>query len=283
MPKWIKSIRLHLDLGDSRREDRSEYMTECLAAKPGLSIPLTFGDWKGPKAAYRALSNDNIAPEAILAALREDASARVQDQVGMVLALQDTTSLDFSDHPATAGLGPLDGGDGSAGHGFWAHSVLAASSQGVPLGPLHQETWVRDPAAIGKHHQRRDLPIEAKESYRWLKALDAVHTAVPGHVPVLNIGDREADNYALLAAPRPGNSHLPVRASQQRRVEGEHKDLWAAGDAAPEARRHELLVRQHPTHTVRKVTVAVRFCEVTLRPCCACWPSTASWPGGCCG
>jgi hypothetical protein len=37
--------------------------------------------------------------------------------------------------------------------------VLAASSIGVPLGLLHQQTWVRDPAAVGKHHQRRDLDL----------------------------------------------------------------------------------------------------------------------------
>ena len=81
---------------------------------------------------------------------------------------------------------------------------------------------------------------------------------------MLNIGDREADIYALLAAPRRENSHLLVRASQPRRVQGEHANLWAAVEAAPEAGRHEMLVRQHPTHTMRKVTVAVRFCRVTL-------------------
>ena len=266
MLKWIADISRHLDLGDSRRADRIAYMTECFAAKPGLSIPQTFGAWPATKGAYRALSNDKITPEAILAALRDDTVARVQAEETMVLALHDTTSLDFSDHPATAGLGPLGGGDGSAGHGFWAHSVLAASSIGVPLGLLHQENWVRDSAEIGKHHQRRDLPIEDKESYRWIVGLKAVHSALAENIPVLNIGDREADIYALWAAPRRKKSHFLIRASQPRRVQGEHKNLWAAVEAAPEAGRHEMLVRQHPTHTMRKVTVALRFCEVTLLP-----------------
>jgi hypothetical protein len=266
VPKWIRNIRRHFDLGDSRRADRIEYMAECFAARPGLSIPQTFSDWTGTKGAYRALSNDKITPEAIVAGLRDDTVTRVHAEPTMVLALHDTTSLDFSDHPATAGLGPLGGGDGSAGHGFWAHSVLAASAIGVPLGLLHQQTWVRDPDTVGKHHQRRDLPIEEKESYRWQVGLRAVHSAVPEHSSVLNIGDREADIYALLAEPRRAKSHLLIRASQPRRVQGEHKNLWAAVEAASEAGRHEMLVRQHPTHTMRKVTVAVRFCEVTLLP-----------------
>jgi hypothetical protein len=239
-------------------------MTECFAAKPGFSIPQTFDDWSGTKGAYRALANEKITPQAIIAALREDTVARIRDEGGMVLALHDTTSLDFSDHPATEGLGPLGGGDGSAGHGFWAHSVLAASTIGVPLGLLHQQTWVRDPAEVGKHHQRRDLPIAEKESYRWLVGLQAVHNALPEGASVLNIGDREADIYALFAAPRRKQSHFLIRASQPRRVHGEHPNLRAAVEAAPEVGQHEMLVRQHPTHVVRRATVALRLCEVTL-------------------
>lgn len=266
MPKWIADIGRHLDLGDSRRVDRVAYMTECIAAKPGLSIPQTFEEWDGVKGAYRALSNEHISAEAILAALQQDTLARVRNQAGRILVIQDTTSLDFSDHPATVGLGPTGGGDGCSGHGFFAHSALAVGSDGVPLGLLYQKTWVRDPAQVGKHHQRRQRLIEDKESYRWIEALQAVEAAIPAEVEVLNIGDREADIYELFAAQRPSHSHLLIRAAHDRCVRGEPRHLWAAVEAASEAGQHELLVRQHPTHAVRKATVTLRFCAVDVQP-----------------
>jgi len=62
----------------------------------------------------------------------------------VVLAIQDTTTLNYTHHPATAGRGPL-----AEPHvlGFLVHSVLAVSAQGVPLGVLHQKQWARDPEA----------------------------------------------------------------------------------------------------------------------------------------
>ena len=266
MRQWIADQLRTTTLGDTRRKDRVAFMIEQFAAKPGESIPQVFGDWKDIKAAYRLLSNPLVSPAEIHAALCDSCVGRLQEQNGMVLAIQDTTSLDFSAHPHTSGLGPLGGGDGSAGHGFFLHSVLAVGADGVPLGLLHQEVWARDPADIGKHHQRHERPLEDKESSRWLRALDAVHRAVPASVEVLTVGDREADIYALLAFERPAHSHLLIRAAQDRRVDGEAGHLRAAVEAAPEAGRYELLVRQHPTHAMRNATVAVRFCEVTLLP-----------------
>lgn len=255
-----------LDLGDTRREDRLAFMVERFAAHPDASIPKAFGHWKDIKAAYRFLSNPDVDREQIRAALQDACVGRICEQSGMILAIQDTTSIDFSAHPATTGLGPVGGGNGSAGHGLFLHSTLAVGADGVPLGFLHQKDWVRDPDAVGKRHQRRELPIEDKESYRWLEALKAVHAAVPEHISVLNIADREADIFELFAQQRPANSHFLIRATRDRRVEGEHRLLWTAVEASEEIGRYEQLVRRHSTHEMVQVTFAVRVCEVTLRP-----------------
>lgn len=99
----------------------------------------------------------------------------------MVLAVQDTTSLNYSAHAATAGLGP--------------------------------QCWARDPADCGKKTLRHRLPIEEKESVKWLKSLRAV-AAVQARCPsttLVSVGDREADIYELFAEalakpdrPKPG-------------------------------------------------------------------------------
>lgn len=66
---------------------------------------------------------------------------------------------------------------GSLGHskrsGVWLHTALAVSAAGVPLGPLHQFTWTRDPKALGKRAVRDKKETADKESQRWLDALAA--------------------------------------------------------------------------------------------------------------
>jgi hypothetical protein len=52
----------------------------------------------------------------------------------IVLAVQDTTELDFSSQHKIQGLGALSKKDAQ---GLKVHSVLCVSSVGVPLGVLH--------------------------------------------------------------------------------------------------------------------------------------------------
>jgi len=57
-----------------------------------------------------------------------------------VLLIQDTTSFDFSHHAAAAGMGPMEN---EYCRGFFAHSTLGVSTDGVPLGLLGQQVWAR--------------------------------------------------------------------------------------------------------------------------------------------
>src|SRR5437763_1086949 len=101
-----------------------------------------------------------------------------------VLVIQDTTSLNYADHKATSGLGPIDG---NGSNGLHVHSVLAVSSDGIPLGLVHQQDWARDPKEKGKKEKRKKLPIEEKESYRWLQSLEATKQAISGYTHIITI------------------------------------------------------------------------------------------------
>jgi len=52
--------------------------------------------------------------------------------------------------------------------GLWLHNTMAFSVEGTPLGLLDVQYWARDAREFGKHHQRKQRPIEQKESYKWL-------------------------------------------------------------------------------------------------------------------
>ncbi len=163
-------------------------------------MPQASGDWAATKAAYRFWDNPRIDPDDIRAAHRDSTLGRLPDREDeWLLTIQDTTSLDFTDHPDTTGLGYLAHSKRS---GLWLHSVLAVTAAGVPLGVIDQRTWTRDPATLGKRAGRNKKETADKESQRWLDALAATEAAMPAEQMVLTVADREADFYDLFAAPR---------------------------------------------------------------------------------
>ena len=135
-----------------------------------------------------------------------------------MLAVQDTTEVDWTGHPATKGLGPLGH---TACQGLHVHSTLAFTPERVPLGLLAQHVWARDPDDVGKRTRRKQLPISQKESQKWLTSLEAVCSAQDGcpQTRFVSVGDREADVYDLLAAERPEGVELLMRASWDRCVD----------------------------------------------------------------
>ncbi len=61
-----------------------------------------------------------------------------------MLAPQDTTTLNYTTHPMTEGLGPINNvNDKSVG--LILHDTLAFTQEGTPLGILDAQCWARDP------------------------------------------------------------------------------------------------------------------------------------------
>lgn len=263
--EWVAEELSSLDLGDKRRNERAKRMVRSFADRPGGSIPPMCENQAEVKATYRLLSNEAVDPQGIRDALQNACLGRL-DGLDVVLVPQDTMFLDFTSHPKTTGLGPTGGGDGSAGHGMIVHSATAISGDGIPLGLLHQQVWARDPDTVGGKRNRKRRPLEDKESYRWLQTARAVEAAVPEHIQLVQIADREGDIFELFAEPRRANSHLLIRSKHDRRVQGPHGSLRAEVRAAPLARKFEMLVRQSPNHTTRKANLELRFCPVTIKP-----------------
>ena len=196
---WATHEVRYADLGDARLNKRLALMVGALAAQPTGSVSEAFdGQWAPTKAAYRFWDSDRVSADGIGDAHTQSTLKRLEGHKA-ALAIQDTTSLDFTNHRATKGLGPLE-----LPHlrGLMVHSVLLVTLQGLPLGIAHQQVWARDPKTIGKRHKRRQLQTKDKESQRWLTALQATEELVAEQTTVITIADREADIYDLLAAPR---------------------------------------------------------------------------------
>jgi hypothetical protein len=267
---WAEVEFGEAELNDPRRTARLVSLAQTVGKRPSASLPEACEDGAELKAAYRFFDTEEIKPSAMLASHVGATTTRLRSEA-VVLAVQDTTSLDYSGHPATTGLGVLK----DVKHrGFLVHTTLAMTPERVPLGLLAQEVWTRDAASLGKRATRKERPITEKESQKWLTSLEAVkaaHARSP-ETRFISIGDREADVYDLFLVERPAGVDLLIRASWDRGVEEPQRHLWAAVEAAPEAGSLTVTVPRRaaqsgtPALPARTAHLTLRFAPVTLRP-----------------
>jgi hypothetical protein len=230
-------------------------------------VPQACGSRAKTKAAYRFLEHADTTMQTLLQPHYRAAEARLSKE-SIVLAVQDTTSLDYTTHRATEGLGPI-GAWAQGPQGLQLHSTLAFSAQGTPLGFLDVQCWARDPQAFGKKAQRHQLPIEQKESYKWLKSYRAV-AAVQARCPqttLVSVGDREADLYELFAeaANHRAGPQLLVRARHDRQLPTEQARLWQTLQAQPVVGVQVLQLPRQGSRAARAAHLALRYAAVSLR------------------
>ena len=132
---WAVNEFADAELGDGRRTKRLVELAHVLGQHPTASLPEACGDSGMLKAAYRFFDNDAIAPHDFLQSHVESTYNRLE-HVPVVLAVQDTTEVNWTSHPATEGLGPLGH---KACQGLFVHSTLAFTPERVPLGQLAQQ------------------------------------------------------------------------------------------------------------------------------------------------
>lgn len=261
---WAVTALAAAALGDVRRTTRLVARAHVLAPHPTAALPEACGDRARLKAAYRFFAHDTIAPPDVLDS-HSAATYRRLHAVPVVLAVQDTTTGDWTSHPATRGVGPLGPG---ACQGLLVHSTLAFTPERLPLGLLAQQVWARDPADLGKRTRRKQRPSSQKESQQWLTSLTAVGRARAScpQTRLISIGDREADVYDLLAAARPEGVALLIRAAWDRGVQAPERHVWATVAAHPVGEHLRLQVPRRGPQPGRDATLALRWCPLTLRP-----------------
>jgi hypothetical protein len=255
-------------LGDARLRQRLLTLARDFYAQPQATLPKACQSRARTKAAYRFFDHPDTSMEILLAPHYAATHKRLAAEK-LVLAVQDTTSLNYTTPAPADDLGPI-GTQAEGAVGLWLHSTLAFNAEGTPLGLLDVQCWARDGRTFGKRHERKQRSIEEKESVKWLKsfrALAEVQRRTPG-TRLVSVGDREADIYELFqeALADPQGPGLLVRAEHDRlRAEGqEHLWPWLEQQAA--AGVQEIRVPRRGAQAARVARLEVRGAEVTLRP-----------------
>jgi hypothetical protein len=229
---WYEREMAGAVLPDQRFRHSLPRLVASLARRPGQSWSRALGHagrqsarrlGRRMKEDYRRLLEGHFA-----------ATAERARAYPTVLAVQDTTVDNYFGHRAKQ-LGPID--DDADGNGLLAHTCLAVSGSGVPLGLLHLDLWVRDRAAHGQKAKRRVRRPEDKESARWRETAEVVGERLPDGPEVFIIEDREGDNFHFLSVPRRSGCHLLCRMAQARSVivpgDGARRNLLQVACAAP--------------------------------------------------
>lgn len=269
MDSWVAKELQGANLGDARRNRRLVKIVSDLAAQPNTSVPQASGNWAATQAAYDFWANPRVKADDIKAAHQTSTVGRVQGQP-VVLTLQDTTELNFTDHPGKKGMGYLDS---RFSRGLKVHSTFCVSSQGVPLGLLNQQVWARDLKDLGKKHLRHKKETKDKESQRWITALGDTEAQLPAQTTVVTVADREADIYDLLATPRSTNSQLLIRAAHNRSVQtldcstpSDHRRLLEVISQCPPMGNMTIELYSRPDQEAREATLTVRATSVEIQP-----------------
>jgi len=228
---WIESELASCKFNDARHGKRLRKLLAQLSENIGGSIPWASQDWANTKAAYRFFSNPRISEEEILGGHFQATRARITAAGGaaVILMLHDTTEFTFH-RKDTAPVGILHKSytrknkKGRPLHytvcGILMHSSLAVTSAGLPLGLAAIKFWTREQFkgcnALKKKINPTRMPIERKESYRWLENLRQ-STALFRHPErCIHIGDREGDIYELFCAAQELGTHFLVRTCVDR-------------------------------------------------------------------
>jgi len=224
---WAAEEFAAVNLGDKRLDARLVTLCDRFSDSPESPINQACADWAETKAAYRFFRNENVEADDILTAHRHKTGQRAMAHE-TVLAIQDTSYFVYTSHLTTEGLGKMSMKKGAHiekiySEGLVMHACLAITTEGLPLGLLDQNIFARKLRPEHERHRNGGryiqdvLPVEEKETYRWLQSLKATEDALPD-TRVVTICDREADLYDFFKLSHQIDAAVLVRASSNRTV-----------------------------------------------------------------
>ncbi len=267
MSSWIDQELAGCAFADARLGKRFGMLMQQLSTGIGRTIPLACGDWAATKAAYRFLDNDRVNEADILAGHFAATRERFSAISGPVLVLHDTTEFSFTrENTEAVGLthkvakGHKDERGRQAMHtvcGILMHSSLVVTTAGLPLGLAAIKLWTRKKFkgtnALqgktldgGKHSVNTTrIPIEEKESIRWLENARQATTTLGDASRIVHVGDRESDIYELFCECEALGTQFLFRTCNDRRVEDDGRTVYEVMEEQRVQSVHRIEVRDN--------------------------------------
>ncbi len=235
--QWVQAEFGAAELGHRDATQRLVRIAQAKARNPSAPYTECFaGDRHELKAYYRFINkkHERMTPAGILSGHRRETIRRIKGH-RRVLAVRDTTDLDFSERLHCNDLGDIGKNQtGAVSQGLKMHSPLPLTESGLPLGVLGTKIYA---SHFDRQDNAPDRPIEEKESSRWLRDIDEL-IEVSEWAPdteLIAVGDRESDLFELFDYRRRKARpiHLLVRARYDRCLQEEPLKRFAHLEALP--------------------------------------------------
>ena len=275
---WFDRELAGVGLADERLNKRLRKLVAQIGSAVGESIPLVCQDWANTKAAYRFFSNDRVSEADILAGHFQSTRERVIAIEDPVLVLHDTTEFSYQrENSAAIGITKsINSGRDKAGRlrshtvcGILMHSSLAVTTEGLPLGLTAIKFWTRKKfkgtAALKKKINPTRVPIEKKESIRWLDNVRQSTELLGDPERCVHVGDRESDIYELYCAAQEAGTHFVIRTCVDRLAgDGDHTIADEMNEVAVKG-RHRVDVRDKNGNADEAV-LEIRYRKIRILP-----------------
>jgi hypothetical protein len=263
---------------DARLGQRLRKLIEKMDGAIGASLPLVCQDWANTKAAYRFFSNDRVSEAQILAGHFQATRDRFAATDGIILVVQDTTEFTFQRERAEA-IGityRVNSGKDKAGRfrmhtvcGLLMHASLAVTVEGLPLGLSAVKFWshqqFKGTAALKRKINPTRVPIEHKESIRWLENMRQSTELLGTPARCVHVGDRESDIYELFCTAQELGTHFIVRSCVDRLAGNGGHTIANEIDEVPVQGMHSVEVRDGKGR-VGSASVELRYRRVHVLP-----------------
>jgi Transposase DDE domain len=218
---------------------------------------------------YRFLENERVTITELVGSLADSCQEQVS---GLhVLAISDTSEINLQSHIGRLkpeGLGVVGN---NRDLGFFIHPTLVLNAEtGFPLGLSEVQVWTRALNRPNKHDRDyAKLPIEQKESFKWLRSAAATEHYMEAGSAVMttHIGDRESDLYEEWARVPDARNQVLVRVKQDRRLWGQDQSLYQYLGAQPVQGTYtvRVLADLRIPRAARDAELTVRFAPVSIR------------------
>lgn len=244
----------------------------------GESIPYACQDWANTKAAYRFFANERVEEGDILSGHFAAPRERYDASDGPILLIQDTTEFSYQ-RAARHQIGmtkSVNSGHDERGRlrhhtlcGMLMHSSLAVTTDGLPLGLAAVKFWTRKKfkgtAQLKKKINPTRVPIEKKESIRWLDNLRQSIERLGQPERCIHVGDRESDIFELYCLTRDLGAHFLVRACVDRLAgDGGHTIASEMEDVDVKG-LHRIEIRDD-NGDMTKIALEIRFKRIVVQP-----------------
>ena len=254
--------------GDVRVDNRGAQLHSGLFRESVHSLQRIAENRAEQKGFYRFLRNSKVSEEKLVKELAGRCGRLCKDKI--VLAIQDTSEVNLGAHSnridRDSGLGNID--DSIAGLGFKFHpSLVVDASTCVPIGFSDIRIWNR-PVEMGNKTERdyKKLPIEEKESYKWIESSNKTKKALAEAKAVIIVQDREGDIFEQFADIPDEKTFLLIRSRINRRTATEEK-LWEAlsGSDVVGSYKFRVAADARRKTKARTATLDVRFVAAEIK------------------